>query len=419
MPRTELPPNITGLIESHDEGCSLERDFYCSDEVFGADINSVFRETWLLVDHVSRIPNRGDYFLFEIANESIIIIRENENQVNALFNVCRHRGSLVCLEAEGNKRFLTCPYHAWSYNLDGALRPPRLMADDFDATNYGLHTCHCVVYNGLIFICLSEDPPDFETEFDCFDEILKFHGMDDAKIAVKRNYPTTANWKLVVENFLECYHCAPAHPEYCSVHPQIQLLALGAGPGSGPPGAMEEYQPIWDAWKARAEELGHPLPDVSKGIDSIHLSELARFPVSSEEFQSETKTGQPACRLLMGQFNDYDGGETAMVFSPVGVILASNDFAMMVRFTPRSPEKTDVQMSWLVHQDAVEGDDYDPDNVCWLWDVTTKQDSTITENNQAGVRSSRYQPGRYSEHEAQVVSFQKWYLNTISTQLSR
>ena len=117
----------------------------------------------------------------------------------------------------------------------------------------------------------------------------------------------------------------------------------------------------------------------------------------------------------MGKFKEYDSGETAMVFSPVGVILASNDFAMMVRFTPRGPERTDVQMSWLVHADAVEGEDYDPENVCWLWDVTTKQDSTITENNQAGIRSERYQPGPYSEQEAQVVSFQKWYLKKVSS----
>ena len=114
---------------------------------------------WLLVDHESRIPDKGDYFLFNIGNESIIIIRESDDKVNALFNVCRHRGSRVCLEQQGNKRLLTCPYHAWTYNLDGELRPPHLMPAGFDRTQHNLHKCHVTVYHGLIFVCLSVDCP--------------------------------------------------------------------------------------------------------------------------------------------------------------------------------------------------------------------------------------------------------------------
>ncbi len=326
---TVFQPNIEQLILNRRKGYSLEQAFYCDDDVFRMDMERVISQQWLLVDHVSRIPRRGDYFLFRVGGEQIIIVRADENQVHALFNVCRHRGSRVCLEDEGRKRLLTCPYHAWSYNLDGSLKAARLMPDDFDQSQYGLHRCHLRVFHGLIFVCLSkEDPPDFDTTYAEFDEMLGFHGFSDAKIAVRRNYPNAANWKLVVENFIECYHCAPAHPEYCSVHPANQLLALGAGRGSGPEGALETYQPTLDEWEARTSALGHPSPCIERSPSTIDMAQLSRFPINDRNFDSETRTGEPACTKLMGKFTECDHGETAFSFNPISYILASNDFAM-------------------------------------------------------------------------------------------
>ncbi len=410
----QIKTDIDSMIANYQEGYSLEQDFYRSPEVFERDMQRLISQRWLLVDHESRIPNKGDYFLFKIGNESIIIIRESDNQVNALFNVCRHRGSLICLEDEGNKGLLTCPYHAWTYGLDGALRPPRLMSDDFDRSKFNLHKCNVKVMHGLIFVCLSENtPPDFDETYSGFDETLSFHGFKDAKIAVKRDYPNTCNWKLVVENFIECYHCAPAHAEYCAVHPEDQLLALGAGPGSGPPEALEAYQEEWDAWKEKTRALGHPLPEIEQDEQSTHMAQLSRLPINDKNFISETRDGSAASTKMMGNIKECDHGESAIVFNPISYILAFNDFAMMARFTPRDAVNTDVQLSWLVHKDAVEGVDYDPDNLAWVWDVTIKQDKIITENNNSGISSSRYQPGPYSTQESMVVKFINWYIGHI------
>ncbi|NKB35575.1 MAG: Rieske 2Fe-2S domain-containing protein [Gammaproteobacteria bacterium] len=409
-----LKENIDTLISQYQDGYSLEQAFYCSDEVYQRDMNRLISQRWLLVDHVSRIPNKGDYFLFDIGEESIIIIRQSDEKINAFFNVCRHRGSRICLEHEGNKGLLSCPYHAWTYELDGQLRPPRLMPDGFDKTQFGLHACHIKVTHGLIFVCLSKDtPPDFDAEFSEFNEMFDFHGFADAKIAVKRDYPNQCNWKLVVENFIECYHCAPAHAEYCVVHPEDQLLALGAGPGSGPKEAMEKYQPILDEWEEKSRAMGHPVYEIDHDEHSLHLAQLARLPINDRNFAAETRDGKPASNKLMGKFKQCDHGETAMVFNPISYILASNDVAMMVRFTPRDAVNTDVQLTWLVHKDAEEGVDYDADNVAWVWDVTIKQDKKITEDNNAGILSSRYQPGPYSTQEARVATFVRWYLNGI------
>jgi Rieske 2Fe-2S family protein len=289
------------------------------------------------------------------------------------------------------------------------------MPSDFDPRQYSLHKAHCRIFHGLIFICLSDQsPPDFDHSYGPFSEILEFHGLGNAKIAVQRNYPNQANWKLVVENFLECYHCGPAHPEYSAVHPREQLLALGAGPGSGPKEALEQYQPILTAWEQKAKSLGHPLPSIEEGPETVNMCQLSRFPIADENTHSETRDGQRACTKLLGTIRENDKGETAISFNPVSYILATNDTVLMARFTPRSTLLTDVQLNWLVHEDAEEGIDYDPDNVAWVWDKTIQQDEKITVNNQAGVLSSRYCPGRYSEHEAMLKTFHKWYLRAIA-----
>lgn len=410
-----LNPAIDELPARQRHGYSLEQDFYCSDDVFRLDMDRVISRQWLLVDHESRIPNRGDYFLFKVGGDEIIIIREDEDKIHALFNVCRHRGSRVCLDQDGHKRLLTCPYHAWSYNLDGSLRAARLMPDNFDQSQYGLHRCHIRVFHGLIFVCLGkDDPPDFDAQYSAFGETLEFQGIANAKIAVQRDYPNAANWKLVVENFIECYHCAPAHPEYCRVHPADQLLALGAGTGSGPEDALEKYQASWDEWKDRTTALGHPFTEVDRDETTIDMAQMTRFPINDRGFESETRDGKPACSRLLGKIKERDCGETAFAFNPVSYLLAFNDFAMMARFTPRDVMNTDIQLSWLVHEDSEEGTDYDPDNVAWVWDVTIKQDKRITQNNQTGIRSSRYQPGPYSEHEKRVVTFVDWYLRKLT-----
>lgn len=405
---------IDKLISTRKDGFSLERAFYENDAIFERDLDRLLFKRWILADHASRIPSIGDYFLFEIGNESIIVIRSSATKIEAFFNVCRHRGSQLCSEAQGNKKRLTCPYHAWTYQLDGSLRPPPQMQDDFDPSQFSLHPCHITEYNGFIFLCLSkETPPDFEKEYNAFSNSLSFHGFENAKIAARRQYPNACNWKLVVENFLECYHCAPAHAEYCNVHSRDQLLALGAGPGSGSEAALAKYQPVIDAWTANAKSLGHPTDMIDRDHNSLDMAQLVRLPVNDQGYQSETKDGTPASQILMGKFEACDNGMTAISFNPLGYVLASNDFAMLARFTPLTATKTDIEVLWLVNETAVEGKDYDVEKMIWVWDVTIKQDKIITEANYAGIQSSRYQPGPYSTQEARVETFIKWYLNGI------
>jgi phenylpropionate dioxygenase-like ring-hydroxylating dioxygenase large terminal subunit len=387
-------------------GYSLDRRFYCDDEVFAADMQRVVGRKWLVAGHVDRVRNRGDYFLFKIGAESIIIVRSDESTINGFYNVCRHRGSLICTKPQGRVARLTCGYHAWSYGLDGALLAARLMPADFSKQDNGLHRCHLKVLHGFIFINLSDEAPqDFYATFGDLGPYLDFHGFADAKIAHTESYPTTANWKLIVENFVECYHCAPAHPEFCSMHPPEALIAFGAGPSSGPADAVEKYLPALKAWEERAASLGRPIGTVDDGPESSHLRLLLQRTIR-EGYETETPDGKPAAPL-MGKRLGWDRGRMYLSFSPFTQLVATNDFAVLFLFTPRSTLHTDVDLYWLVDGKATE---VDVRRMIWGWDETSKQDKEITENNQAGILSKRYQPGRYSEHERRVVTFQQWYL---------
>lgn len=389
-------------------GYSLPQEFYTSDAVFKTDMDMLISRKWILAGHVSRIPNKGDYFIFHVGSEQIIIIRENEERIQAFFNVCRHRGSTICQAESGNVPRLVCPYHAWTFALDGKLINARLMPEDFNKAENGLIACHIRLFHGLIFINMSERaPPDFDETFGDMGPILDYHGLAHARIAHAGSYPTTANWKLVVENFFECYHCVPSHPEFCSMHAAESLVAVGAGPSSGPAEAVADFTPQLKAWEERAAALGRPIGTIDEPPESSHLR-LMMQRMNKPGWASETQDGT-APAPLMGKRSAPDGGRMHLSFSPFSQIVADDHFTILFQFTPRSALATDVEMIWLVDgRSSV--DEIDIQKMIWGYHATTSQDKVITENNQAGIMSSRYRPGRYSDQEGSVIKFQKWYV---------
>jgi phenylpropionate dioxygenase-like ring-hydroxylating dioxygenase large terminal subunit len=404
MPTMPIEPALLADSPSWKLGFSLPQRYYIDESVFQQDLQ-ILESGWILIDHGSRIPNIGDFFTFKIGNESIIIVRGRDGVINALYNVCRHRGSLVCLESEGSKKAFTCPYHAWTYDLTGALKAAALMQPDFNKDQYGLKRCHIREINGLIAICLSDEPPDLDPLVATLQPYLKLHGISRAKIAARRSYPTAANWKLLIENFGECYHCAPAHPTYASVHAKQKMLAIGAGFGSADEAITNEYLPEYEAWTAHSKSLGYP-------------TGRNRSPIGSGRL-TESVDGKPVS-TLMGEFKEYDGGQTGMgLGSRTGTLLANNDYAVIFRFVPRSALFTDAEAIWLVDKDAREGIDYDVDSLIRVWDVTLREDKTITENNQLGVLSKSYQPGPYSRQEQALVRFTSWYATKMAEQANR
>ena len=330
------------------------------------------------------------------------------------YNVCRHRGSHICLENEGNTKALICPYHAWTYNLDGSLRGARLMEKNFDKSQWHLHECNVKIFEGLIFINLSEKPNSFEEFIAPTKKFIEFHGLADAKIAHRQYYPTHGNWKLTLDNFHECYHCHPSHPEYCQVHDKEYIIAYGAGSNTGP--ASDKFDKVLSEWNEKVKKMGHLTGEYSETEFNDYSRSAERTPLKEGMF-TETKSGKPVSKL-MGKFTDYDCGYTSVGTSPFNSLLMCNDFATLFTFIPVSPLYTQVELMWLVHKDAEEGKDYNLDEMKWMWDVTTVADKRIIEDNQKGVLSEKYVPGPLSEMEKGLEKFKSWYLRHLENSIT-
>jgi len=188
-----------------------------------------------------------------------------------------------------------------------------------------------------------------------------------------------------------------------------EVIALGAGPSSGAAEAMQRFRPELERWEAEANRLGRPIGSVDDDEHFPHLKFYQQRP-HRPDIKSETEDGQPVT-CLMGKRTDFDHGRMHLSFSPFNQIVACNDFAALIVFTPRSTKHTDVDINWLVDGRAK---DVDVDRMIWIWDVTTKQDKIFTENNQRGINSSRYQPGRLSNLENRADTFNRWYFNQLT-----
>jgi len=392
---------LTALIESQPARTALEQAFYTDQSIYTRDIEAVYLKSWLYAGHLSEIPAAGDWFLFEMAGESVIIVRNAGNEVSALLNVCRHRGSRVCLESRGCSRKLVCRYHGWSYDLDGRLHSAAHMPDDFDKSSIRLKKIHTEILEGMIYINFAEQPASFEPVREELSTCLHPYRLDKAKVAHRQSYSINANWKLSVENYTECYHCAPSHPEYSRGH------AL-ARPGARATAEMEMIM-------ARAGACGLS----EKSVNRVYLDEpgfgtgfaFERYPMWRGHVTG-SENGLAVAPLL-GEVKDYDGGTTDFQVGPVTFALAYCDHVVIYRFTPVSLNESVCDISWLVNGDALEGKDYDKSRLVWLWDITTKADKRIIEHNAEGVKSRYYEPGPYSKMEDYTWKFTSWYLQAI------
>ncbi|MFC3051929.1 aromatic ring-hydroxylating oxygenase subunit alpha [Kordiimonas pumila] len=396
---------LADLIREYRPGYSLEQRFYKDPEIYKAEIKSIFLKHWMLAGHVSQIPEAGDFFLFEFDVESVIVVRTKEGAVKAHLNVCRHRGSRICLEKEGRSKLLTCPYHAWSYDLNGKLMTARQMGTDFKKADNGLHPVHVELVGGLIFVSLAEKPLSLAGMKEDLADVFETFGFDNMKLAAQKSFPIAANWKLAAENYQECYHCAPSHQEYAKVHAMaLSKEAFAAH--------REKYLAAL-AGKVRTQESPYYFDQAKAGEEGY---QYARNPLLSG--MESGSLGGKGIAPLLGTIAEFDGGASEFMVGPVSFFLIYNDHMVGYRFTPTSHETCCCDVFWFVRGDADEGIDYDLETLTWLWDITTQSDEEIIVNNQQGVNSHFYTSGRLSEMESFEQHFLNWYLSSMKDSIS-
>jgi Rieske 2Fe-2S family protein len=392
---------IRNLVDTHVEGGALGRAFYTEAGIYEREISEIYLKSWLYAGHISEIPKVGDWFLFEFGGESVIVVRSKPDQVSALLNVCRHRGSRVCLQDRGCSKRLVCRYHGWAYELDGQLRKAAHMNEDFDPGGISLKQIHSEILEGMIYVNFAKDPTPFSVVREGMQDCLRPYRIDKAKVAHRQTFPISANWKLSLENYTECYHCAPSHPEYSRGHSL-------AKPAAREDELLAQVMSRAEACGLSSEVVNHTY-EGAKGFGADYAYE--RYSMWRGHLTG-SEDGQPVAPL-MGDIKDYDGGTTDIQVGPVTYGLAYCDHIVIYRFTPVSLDKSECDITWLVNGDAEEGVDYDRAKLTWLWDVTTEADKRIIENNAKGVNSRYYQPGPLSTMEDFTGSFISWYLRTI------
>jgi len=397
-----MSDSIAAKTTAYKPGFSLPQHYYVDEPQYQRDVFWLSEHLWFFVDHESRIPRPGDFFLYEFGKESVIIVRTREGEVRAHYNVCRHRGSRICTESSGNTMALVCRYHAWAYTLDGRLRTAPYMQPEFSREEYGLIPCHLRVHCGLIFISLAESAPDFSTFIAGTSSELELHDILRAKIIHRSLIQTPANWKLVVENNLECYHCQPAHPTYWAAHPNV----LGPRSAEGSEHPREAHDPYKQGENGDAR--------TSLALEESPFAAYqrlgARRPIGGG-FVSESVGGAPVAPL-MGRAT-YDGFQTQFMFSPLTTCIVNPDYTVLYSFIPRSVRRTDIEAIWLAKESAVEGKDFDVAQVISVWDTTLREDKVLLENNQLGVESDVYEPGPYSSWEGSSNEFDRRYIKHV------
>jgi glycine betaine catabolism A len=399
------------LIAHHKKGFALPREFQTDPGLYQLDLERIWRRGWLFAGHTCEVQRPGDYFVFDVDSDSIIVIRGDDGRVNALHNTCRHRGMKVCSADAGHVARLLCPYHQWSYARDGALVACGGMDrdGDLDRADFGLHRAHVREVGGLIFVCLAEAPTSFDGAERELAPMLRPQGLERARVAATRRYEVRANWKLVWENNRECWHCDVNHPEYVKANydnapvddpalkRQIEAQARATSARLAAHGLQIDYR--------EAGMVPFPSPDRWWSINRTPLV---------PGWLTESLDGRPVAPI-MGDYPSHDVGTLRMRTMPNFWNHASADHAVSTRLAPAGPQRTLVQVQWLVREDAVEGRDYSLDALLPFWQLTSEQDWDLCARNQAGVNSSAFTPGPYStKREPNVIRYTEWYLREIA-----
>jgi len=368
---TQLPESLISTLPGR---------YYTDPQVFALEQARIFEDMWFCAVRGSDIPAAGDFRTVQVGTESLVISRSRRGEVRAFYNVCRHRGAQICTEESGSvKRAFQCPYHAWTYDLDGKLvaAPNLTKMPDIDRVQYGLRTVQLREWLGYVWVSLADEPPSFESTVmqeivDRLGEVENLDHYDLASLSVGRRivYDVAANWKLIVENFMECYHCATIHPELTEV-----------------------------------------LPEFADGLAAqVFVNHGAEFGEGIEGFTVDGSAGVEAIPTIDPE---QDRRYYAVTIKPQVFVNMVPDHIIFHRMYPMAPDRTVVECDWLFLPSVVESG-RDVSKSVELFHRVNTQDFDACERTQPAMSSRVYADGGVlvpSEHH--IGEFHSWLLSRI------
>jgi len=392
---------------------TLEQKYFISPQIFAEEQEKIFSRQWVLVGHQSQIAKPGDYFISDLAGESLIVVRDKRGEIHAFYNVCRHRGSRLVENGNGQLSAIQCPYHAWTYALDGRLLGAPHMDDvpGFNKPDYSLRPVNVAVWQGFIFVNLAEAGPltsilsqrerrkqdGFVSLEDWFAPLAgKFSrwNLSSLRSAKRIEYDVQANWKLIFQNYSECYHCLGVHPELSKISPHDSSENdLTEGPFLG--GFMRIAKGRSLTMSGKACALG--IADSSRAHDRAP----ARNRNPSQEIEND-----------YDHEHEQDGKNRVFYYSifPNMLLSLHPDYVMVHQLLPQSPQRTLIFCNWFFHPAAFEREDFKPEDAIEFWDMVNRQDWHVCELSQQGISSRAYRPGPYSARESIPAAWDREYL---------
>lgn len=351
---------------------TLEARWYHAPDVFAAERERIFARDWICAGRTEQLERAGDFVTAEIAGESIIVTRGADARLRAFYNVCRHRGTRLCTEPAG--RFggsIQCPYHGWTYALDGTLSAARMMADTpaFERADYPLRQVELATFEGFVFVSLAPQPQPFAQAFaPLLGRFARWH-VGALRTAHTMTYDVECNWKLVFQNYSECYHCPLVHPQLDRLSPSDSgRNDLSEGPFLG---GYSELRAHGGSLTTTGTSARAPLGDVA-GADLDRVYYYTLFP-----------------SLLLSLHRDY---------------------VMAHVVAPLAPDRTKIVCAWLFDADVLAAPDFDASDAVDFWDLTNRQDWRVNELTQLGTASRAYVPGPYANAEGLLAAFDRHYL---------
>lgn len=367
-------------VETFQPGAkTLPQRYFVSPEIFAEELQKIFATNWVLVGHQSQLAAPGDYFLAEVAGESLIVAKDQRSTIRAFYNVCRHRGARLCEKQNGHAAAIQCPYHAWTYALDGRLlgAPHMDETPKFNKTEYRLKPARLGLWEGFIFLNTADASSErggytsLEKWFETLGEKFSLWNLASLRSAKRIEYDVRANWKLMFQNYSECYHCLGVHPELSKISP-------------------------YDS----AEN------DLTEGPFLGGFMRIAND-------KSLTMSGN-ACALPVGNFGDEDF-RFVFYYSifPNMLLSLHPDYVMLHRLEPQSSERTLIFCDWFFNPEAFKRSDFDSDDAVEFWDMVNRQDWHVCELSQQGISSRAYEPGPYSARESIPAAWDQYYLRAM------
>lgn len=355
---------------------TLPAKYYLSSEVFEAERRRIFDRQWLCVGRADEIAEAGQYKRLELEGESLILVRGDDDRFRCHYNVCRHRGARLCEHDEGTfaAETIACPYHGWTYALDGRLRtaPHMQNPQSFRPEECGLKGLATIVRGGFVLVNFDVDAQlDAATE-SFFERLEKRWSAGELVSRERREYRVQANWKLLLQNYNECYHCP-------GVHPALNQLS-----------------------------------SFRTAKDDLHEGPVLGGPMTlADGVMSMTTTGD-RCGTYLPRLSEADRRHVYYYSVFPSLLLSPHpDFLLVHRLQRVAIDETLVICELLFHPSAIEDPAFDPTPALQFWDETNRQDWHVCELSQQGVASRAYEPGPYSQLESTVAAFDSHYLSVL------